>query len=77
MHPNAGPSRALGQCPNCSGMWDDNTDNDEDGVAIVFGLEGEGRCDGMFLEDVVEIVLEDVPAVGIVHVLMAMPLFVL
>ena len=58
-------------------MWDDNTDNDEDGVAIVFGLEGEGRCDGKFLEDVVEIVLEDVPAVGIVHVLMALPLFVL
>ena len=45
LHPNAGPSRALGQCPNCSGIWDDNTDNDEDGVAIACGLEGEGRCE--------------------------------
>ena len=57
-------------------MCDDNTDNDDDdGVAIVCGVEGEGKCDGRFLEEVVEIVLEDVPAVGPVPVFKEFPLF--
>ena len=47
-------------------MWDDNTDNDEDGVAIVCGVVEAGRCAGRLLTEVVEIVPEDVPAVGFI-----------